>query len=700
MKADYQSYARAATISLLGLGIQAALGSVLLVYGVVTRDFTAVTGSIAVLLGVAVWGTLAIVFDQHRRERIEALEAEALNAAQSSSVFEAAGEELRVAARRLAWMHKYLVPLVSLLLGVALLTVAYLRFRQALPVTWLLPNGDDPFVRPTQQGWAIAVGLSLAVIGFVFARFVSGMAKQKVWSMLRGGAAYSVLASLIGLAMVAGQLVDVMGSDVLLRSLQLAVPVAIGVLGVEIFISLLLNMYRPRKAGEIGRAGFDSPVLGFISAPDEIAKSIGGAISYQVGVDITGSWAYRLLSRSILPLVAFGLVTLWLLTCFAVVGPAEEALRIRLGRAAVDEAGRMRVLGPGLHLKLPWPLESVEKTATGTLRRLDLGTSAATDEKLPLLWTNDHKTEEVYFVLQAAVLGAGRGEPASGEGPLDIAELSVEVPLRFRVADLPQYERFASPQAREALIRSVAQREVTRILATRNENDLLGAGRGQISEQLTRGVREALSRVWRDPRTGQWQGAGLEVVSVSVEGVHPSREAAPYYELVMSNEQLSEMNVQRGLAEKIARLIDAVGDRARAEQIVELLAERDRLATRPTSPEVERLRAEKDDQIRSLIDQSGGKAGSRLAQAQAERWQRSQGERGRAMSYEMLLRAYQANPELFKASMYLRMLREELADSRVYLVPAEEIPDLRLIFDLKDVGQGATPFSTTRPEGP
>jgi membrane protease subunit HflK len=698
MKADYQSYARAATVSLLGLAIQVALGSVLLVYGVVTRDFTAVTGSIAVLLGVAVWGTLAIVFDQHRRERIEALEAEALNAAQSSSVFESAGEELRVAARRLAWMHKYLVPLVSLLLGLALLTAAYVRFSQALPATWLLPEGGDPFVRPSERGWSIAVGLSLAVIGFIFARFVSGMAKQKVWSMLRGGAAYSVLASLIGLAMVAGQLVDVMGSDVLLRSLQLAVPVAIGVVGVEIFISLLLNLYRPRKAGDLGRAGFDSPVLGFISAPDEIAKSIGGAISYQVGVDITGSWAYRLLSSSILPLVAFGLVALWLLTCFAVVGPNEEALRIRLGRAAEDESGRMRVLGPGLHFKLPWPLESVEKTATATLRRLDLG-STSPDEKMPLLWTNDHKTEEVYFVLQATVLGTGRGAPAGEDRSLDIAELAVEIPLRFRVADLRQYERFAAPAAREALIRSVAQREVTKVLASRNENDLLGAGRREISEEITRRVREALTRVWREPETGQWQGAGLEVVAVSVEGVHPSQEAAPFYELVVSNEQLSEMNVQRGLAEKIARLIDAVGDRARAEQIVALLSERDALAGRPVTPEVERLREEKDDQIRSLIDQAGGKAGSRLAQAQTERWQRSQGERGRALAYEMLLRAYRANPELFKASMYLRMLREELADSRVYLVPAEEIPDLRLIFDLKDVGQGATPFSTIRTEG-
>jgi hypothetical protein len=102
MKADYLSYQRATSRSLLGLVIQLVLGLVLLLYGLFGADKAAQTAAAYVLLGVPVWLSLAILFDQHRRERIEAIEAEAFAAsdAAASSVFEQSGDDLRVAAGR------------------------------------------------------------------------------------------------------------------------------------------------------------------------------------------------------------------------------------------------------------------------------------------------------------------------------------------------------------------------------------------------------------------------------------------------------------------------------------------------------------------------------------------------------------------------------------------------------------------------
>ncbi len=92
MKHDYQSYKRAASVSLLGLGLQLAMGLTLLIYSFVAKpqgDLLCRAGGVFVLLGCMVWLVLAIVFDQHRRERIEQMELEAIGASgvRDSSAF-------------------------------------------------------------------------------------------------------------------------------------------------------------------------------------------------------------------------------------------------------------------------------------------------------------------------------------------------------------------------------------------------------------------------------------------------------------------------------------------------------------------------------------------------------------------------------------------------------------------------------------
>lgn len=307
MKADYRTFARATTVALLGAGLQGVLGTILLIYGsiggtavldgkaVQVPDHLATTGGYFILLGLVVWVTLAVLFDQHRRERLEAMEFDALNQqGGNSSVFESASEDLRVQARRLAWMHRFAVPTVSLLLGAGLIAFAFVRYKSGAQLISLDAANKDSFAtflaaRPSLRGWAISLGIAVAVVGFIFARFVSGMSKQPVWANLRGGAAYAVAASLVGLLMVAAHFVDLAGTDTLLRYSVIALPVAIAAIGVEIYLSFLLTLYRPRKAGETPRPAFDSPILSFVASPDRIAKTIGDAISYQFGVDVTSS---------------------------------------------------------------------------------------------------------------------------------------------------------------------------------------------------------------------------------------------------------------------------------------------------------------------------------------------------------------------------------------------------------------------------
>ena len=263
MKADFQNFKKATSVCLLGLALQLLLGFTLLIYSVLSRDHAAFTASLFTLIGAAVWLVLAIVFDQHRRERVEAMEAESLAAlsARQSTVFQENADDLLVAAKRLAWMHKVLVPTSSLIVAALLIAIGS-------ALTAARDSFDTVFsLRPS--GWPIAIGLGLAAVGFLFGRFVSGMAKQPIWANLAGRRAQTVGFAVFGLAMAVGQFVDIAGPDTVLRYLPLVFPLLLILIGTEIVLNFILTIYRPRKPGENPGRPSTPGSSGFIAAPDK-----------------------------------------------------------------------------------------------------------------------------------------------------------------------------------------------------------------------------------------------------------------------------------------------------------------------------------------------------------------------------------------------------------------------------------------------
>lgn len=697
MKADYLTYRRATSVSLLGLVIQTVLAVALLVYGVLAHDHAAVTACLAVALGVPIWLTLAIVYDQHRRERVEALEAERLAEAEGggSSVFEGQAGEFRVAARRVQMLHRFAVPAVSLVLGAAMIGLGLWRLSEGRELL-----SPDRFAEPRQRGWAIALGLILAFVGFVFARYVSGMAKQKVWANLRAGSAAAVGAALLGLAMAVGQFIDIAGPDVVLRYLQVAFPIYLIASGAEIFLNFVLDMYRPRKPGELPRPAFDSRFLGFAAAPDRIAKSISDAINYQLGFNVTSGWFYRLLSRSLLLLVLLGVGIIWALTALTVIEPHQRGIVLRFGRPIGKE------LGPGLHLKAPWPIDRVEMpallrtdartgrmsvagyTATG-VRTIDLGTPPPTAEG-PILWTNEHAREEIFQLVQPS--RAGAESAARGDQDAGLAMVAVEIPMQYAVSDVMLFEQLAPPELRDGLLRSVAQREIVRYFSGAPLDDVIGGRRVEIAAGLRERIEAAFAGMNPGP-DGKPMGAGVEILSLSVMRPHPPQKVAANFERVVQAEQNRQAKIEAANADEIETLTRVVGSVDLANRIVAeidaLTALRDGLGgDRAATPEQVRAQELK---IQQLIETAGGRAASTIAEARAERWARHMRERGRAARYEGQLAAYAASPEVYKASLYFDALKEAFARSRLYIT-SESVKDLRMRVELQDRQSGLDVF--------
>lgn len=712
MKGDHRSYARAAATCLLGFFIQVGLGLALLIYsyaaGLVDGvlkfgDHAARTAGCYILIVSAVWLLLAILFDQYRRERLEAMEAETLDAtaARESSVFGTMSDDLRVNAKRLAWMHKVLVPAVSIAIGLALIGTGAWRYYEvtrnlsgegavaagaAVRQNWFEEYNGIPY-----QGWAISLGLGVAVIGFVFARYTSGMSKNPVFAPMRAGSSAAVAASLFGLMLALGQFAEVLGAVRAGRYLLVAFPIASMVLGAEVLVNFLLNLYRPRKPGEMPRPPVDSWLLGSVAAPDQIARNIGGAIGYQFGVDVSGSWAYRLVSRSLGSLILFAAGVVWLMTCFTVVGPDEEGIRIRLGRKIAYEK-------PGLKLSLPWPIERIERTPTWHLHTVELATERPPESLDHILWTNDHKIkDEVKVIVRArkntAVAPAGPGTPVAGVVPAfgtpevglapktsddeSLALLVVEVPLTYRIKDLSAYEVLATPQSREAYLRAIARREVVRYLGTLNEDDLLSTHRGESSEQLKEMVSKALAAA----------KTGVEVEFCAIEGVHPPKDTAASYEKVVQSQLFAQAEIERATMDSNSSLIGAAGSQQGARAIAVELEKLEQL--QGGAPEAYKAQ---DEKVREMVRAAGGDVGSTLAMARADRWTRHMTQRGAAEAYAGRLAAFQANPSLYFTSSYFDTWSQIMKDSRLYLVD-DKVGQLRMSLDLKDLSSnGMTGF--------
>ncbi len=667
MKADHSSYRVAANRSLIGLGVQSAFAIAFLLHALYSgRDYLSATAAWFMGVGVLVWLALVVLYDQHRRERLEAMEAESLAAADAAaaSAFEQGGDDLRVAARRLAVVQKWFLPAVSLVVGGLLVGLGIWRLQGGLELA-RPGSGLDP----QNQGWAVSLGVAVAVVGFVFGRFISGMAKQRIWGTLRAGAAYAVGAAVFAGLVAAAHLGEmVLATDFLQRQMQVVLPVLMIALGAEVFLNFVLILYSPRKPGEAARAAFDLRSMGLLAAPDRIAESVGEALNYQFGVRVTETWFYQLVQRWWAGFAIFAVLLAWGLTGLVVLEPHQRGLVLAFGRP-------VREIGPGLHLKLPWPMSEVYvptmagpdgrvvRTATG-LRRLDLGSPVPRADEPVILWTNDHTQNERFLLTQPGESDDGRGGNASWNAAL----VAVEVPMQYTVGDVRAFDLFATPEDKDELLRALGQRVVMHQILRMDVDEVLGAKRTDLSRRLERALRAEYTR-----RLGKYDETpehfdGVKVEFVGAGGVHPPKDVADDFERVVQARQNREQMIEEAMQHRTRVLAEAAGSVELAQRIVAKLDEIASAQRAGTDEQgIEALRLE----VQRMLEEAGGEAGSELLYAGAERWRRHMDERGAAVLYEGQLAAYAAAPELYRSSLYFDALKEAMQGTRLYLITGD-----------------------------
>ncbi len=621
-----------------------------------------------------IWLVLCLQFYQRSLAEQEKLDAGQLSREGASTIFQAGSEQATlfyVAQRRLQVFEKWFVPIFSGLIA------AY-----QTGIGLYLLNAARTAIAPEELKQPLLCGIcmtAIAFISFLISRYATGMSAQPQWKPLRAGGSsllgVAVLCFALAVALALAYLFNFYGFA---NIMTLVIPALLVVLGIETALNLILDIYRPRLKGLYSRSAFDSRLLGVINEPGGILRSAADAIDYQFGFKVSQTWFYKLLEQAIAPLALFAGVTLYLLSCIVVVAPDEEAIIEHFGNP-VNDANDVRLAGPGLTFKWPWPIDKVYKYPTKRIAEISIGFVPKVDkegrvEHTPLLWGEAHYEKEEQLLVASEQTGT-----QSVGGTVPVSLVIAAVPVQYRIKDL--YSFVYNHHAPEQFLASICHRELTRLAASAKievdvdnpaemAQSLLGAGRTQAGNLLTSRIQKAADEA----------GLGVEVVFVGLQGIHPPVEVAADYQKVIGALQKKQAMILQAQAERNQRLSALVGSVQEADALYDLWGKYQRATRTNSAADVESL----GKQLDSAFEQAKGDIFKTLRESRSDAFQKATLAEATSSRFAGQLKAFQAAPQIFIQEQKLSTLEEALRGIRKYVVVADPNDRQVTVIDLQE----------------
>jgi len=679
---------RALTVSLVGLLFQTGLATFLVLLSLWTGSETVEATALLAACGIPIWIFLALTYKQRQLVREETLESEQLRQERAAggagaALFAADEERLLLARRRLIWMYRWLLPFftvvtIGLLAGLGL-GYSWSFSRSIYDKTWAVPVNES-------LSFAFVVGASF--LAFLLSRYATGMARQPEWRLLRAGAAWLMGNTLAGIATAV--VLGLVHFQIILpeRVAAYALRVLMIVLSVEFLLNFVLDFYRPRQPGEEPRPAFDSRLLGLFCEPGGIARSIAEALNYQFGFEVSSTWFYKLMQRAITPVIGFGVLTLFAVSCLVIVNPGEAVVVERFGRPLqsgrtiqVMENGKpvekLDALGPGLHLKYPWPIDIAYRYPTGQVQETLVGVKEEAAEQgleTALVWTVKHPAvpELTVIVATSGTGPAAATQPSAGDrsggGPSDrsvaVSLIRVALPIQYRIKDLAAWRtKFVDPAK---VFEELAYRELIRYSASVDVDQVMGADRKRMADDLERIIQAKADAL----------GLGVQIVTLGLQGVHPPSEVAKEFEAVVGAESKKQAAIRSGESERNKILSEVCGDVTRAVDLAAAISKVD--APGVSAEESARAREQIGDYFHGNpakgIQPIAGAAAEIVARARADMWKMINEARADNETFALELPVYRAAPRIYRMRKYMDVLSEGLKTVRKYLMATDVDP--------------------------
>jgi len=604
-------------VATAGLIVQAVCGLVVIVFAKLSDAATVYVLAWQTMIGLLPWLACLMHLRQSRLAEEETGEWERLRAERAAGgargeLFEADEIQAFAARSRLRILEKYLSPTLSailvLLLGAGILVTLW---TDAISLSQV--NRDRALV-----SFASLCAVTFAL--FLIATYASGMSRQAEWRPLRAGAGFMMFSTLLcgasAVALALGQF-GFSRPDRIMAYIMLGL---MGIVAVEMLLTFVLDFYRPRVEGVEARPGYDSRLLGLLTQPSGLFKTVAATLDYQFGFRVSQTWFYRFIEQAIAPLILFQILTLYALTCFVIVGSEQQGVVERFGKFT-------KVIEPGLTVKWPWPIERAYRFSANEVKTLVLGHTGELKAGEKLLWTEKHyETEYDVMVATRKSTVEKRDVPAVN---LIVASSTV----RYRIDDpVKWYYGCSKP---EHLLESLCNREMMQHLAAVDFFDVMGPGRARASAHLRRVMQDAADKV----ESAAGKGLGVKILGVGLEGIHP-----PITE-----------GLPEAFHEKVVARVQKEVDRLEAER-----------------SEIEVVINAKSDAEGVLFEAQGDYSASVFeAEAAAKRFQVQNA-------------AYRDAEQVFRAREYLSALEDALKGVRLYVLSVKGLDREHVRLNLED----------------
>ena len=538
-------------------------GLVLLVVTIAALFLALKAGSTVGLAGVVLLsiGTLISFFgfiQSHLidREGVEALEMQELDRTQGNeSLFAGAAEDAYPARNARRQFEKWVVPAFSVLVLIG----------QALGLWWIYGELKDWTGGPTPDGAVLSImffGLFMVVL-FMMGKYSAGLARMDGQELLRPGANYMLLGSVISAAAVLAQAASFFGYSAWDKGITWVVFAVIAVSALENLVTLVLEIYRPRLDDKKARLLYDSRLIGLLGQPGGLVSTATQALDYQFGFKVSETWFYKYLEQKLALIIAIQVAVLFLSSSFVVIQQNEEAFLERFGK-------RNDHLLPGFSFKLPWPIDKVYRYKTKKIQNFVLGVLDKDEAAKPnsgdpedvqvLLWTSQHnhgssKDPEQNYNMIVASSDVLLNTVASDSVPVNL--LTVSIPVQYRINNLTNW--VYNTDNAGSMLQKLSMRAVTRYLIGVDINELMGPGRTKAQEELKKDIQQQVDI----------QQLGAEIVFVGLQDIHPpvgqteqskaSGGVAESYEKVNVAQLHSETNRLGALQYKAGKVPQALG---------------------------------------------------------------------------------------------------------------------------------------------
>jgi regulator of protease activity HflC (stomatin/prohibitin superfamily) len=566
---------------------------------------------IGVLVAAVSWFQMRL----EARERLEKLELDELAKLHGgSTLFEARDAESHPAQHSREQFERFFVPGFTVLLLLLQGGGCYLLGR------WLFRSTTQSDIAEPVSGLAL-FGL-FALVLFLLGRFSATIARIENHRLLRPGASYllfnAFLCLVVGLGLV-GVWAGFAKADLYVGRVLCGL---LGLVAIETLVQLVLEIYRPRVKGKVERPLYESRLVGLLGQPEGLITTAAQALDYQFGFKVSETWFYRFFERALGWLVLLQVGALVLSTCFVFIDAGEQGLLERFGKRVESRSP----LGPGAHLKWPYPIDRVYRFRTEQIQTFHVGfvEEEGQERERFVLWSQGHHNETNFLVANRLVTSQETTNEVTGRRTPPVSLLTVSVPVQFQITNLVEWA-YINDNAQE-LLEDLGTREVVRYLVGADMAALISGQRGAAAEALRQSIQVAADE----------HQLGAQIVAVGLGDLHPPVKVAPEYEKVVAATQTKQAKI-------LAARANAIRTNALA----------------------------------------GAQAVTLINQASADRLGREVGALAQAALFTNQIPAFEAAPSVYVERSYLQTFTRATANARKYVLLTTNTQDV-IIFDLQE----------------